>query len=82
MVKPSKLYENAQRAGAIPFRDFQALLAAFGFVLQRTRGSHRAYKHPDVPQILTVQPKGKDARSYQVRMFLSMIERFRLELDE
>lgn len=50
MVKPLKLYEKLQQSpnSVVAFRDFERLLAAFGFVLQRTRGGHRAYKHPGV----------------------------------
>lgn len=84
MVKPLKLYEKLQQSptAVISFRDFERLLLAFGFVLQRTRGSHRAYKHVDVPELLTVQPKGTDAKPYQIRKFLDMIRQFGLELDE
>jgi predicted RNA binding protein YcfA (HicA-like mRNA interferase family) len=84
MVKPAKLYEKLRQSPSqlVAFRDFERLLVAFGFLLQRTRGSHRAYKHPDVPELLTVQPKGKDAKPYQIRKFLDMMEQFGLELDE
>lgn len=83
-MKPSKIYEEVQRypRRVISFRDLERLLATFGFVLQRTRGSHRAYKRPGVPELLTIQPKGHDARPYQVRKFLDIIEQFQLELDE
>lgn len=83
-MKPSKIYEHVQRfpRSVISFRDFERLIVAFGFVLQRTRGSHRAYKRADVPELLTIQPKGNDAQPYQVRKFLYMIEQFQLELDE
>jgi len=84
VVKPAKLYEKLQQSPnpVIAFRDFERLLVAFGFALQRTRGSHRAYKHRDAPELLTVQPKGKDAKPYQIRKLLDMIEQFELELDE
>lgn len=83
-MKPSKIFENVRRypRRVISFREFERLLAAFGFIVQRTRGSHRAYKHPGVPELLTIQPHGKDARPYQIRKFLDMIEQFQLELDE
>jgi predicted RNA binding protein YcfA (HicA-like mRNA interferase family) len=51
MVKPAKLYQQlvALRGGVISFRDFVRLLEAFGFVHDRTVGSHRQYVHPRVP---------------------------------
>ena len=84
MVKPLRLYEKLQQSPnlVIAFRDFERLVLAFGFVLHRTRGSHRAYKDRNVPELLTVRPKGKDAKPYQIRKFLDMMEQFGLELDE
>jgi predicted RNA binding protein YcfA (HicA-like mRNA interferase family) len=84
MVKPKKLYELLlDSPGRITaFRDFEQLLLAFGFSERRRRGSHRAYKHPDVPELLTIQPRGKDAQPYQVRRFLSMVDEFGLEMDD
>ncbi|HZF94092.1 MAG TPA: type II toxin-antitoxin system HicA family toxin [Allosphingosinicella sp.] len=84
MVKPNKLYELLRESPArvISFREFEQLLLAFGFSARRSRGSHRAYKHPDVPELLTIQPRGKDAQPYQVRRFLSMVDEFGLEMDD
>jgi predicted RNA binding protein YcfA (HicA-like mRNA interferase family) len=84
MVKPAKLYAKLAESPKqiVGFRDFERLLVSFGFTLQRTRGSHRAYKHRAVPELLIVQPKGKDAKPYQIRKFLDMTEQFGLELDE
>jgi predicted RNA binding protein YcfA (HicA-like mRNA interferase family) len=50
MVSPSKLYAKlVQSPGQIvAFRDFERLLLAFGFVRERTKGSHRQYSHPEV----------------------------------
>ena len=84
MVKDSELLDTLLRAPGktLSFREFERLLRAFGFVLARRRGSHCAYKHSQVPELLTIQPHGKDARPYQVRKFLAMRERFHLELEE
>lgn len=84
MTKSAKLYSyvtNNPRA-ALSFRDFEALLAAFGFIWDRTVGSHRQYVHPEVPRTLPVQPDGKDAKRYQVRQFLDMIEAYNLSMNE
>lgn len=76
MVKPHRLYEEllSSRSRAVSFRDFERLLAAFGFELVRTSGSHRIYVHPDVPRPFPVQPDGKDAKRYQVRELLELVE--------
>ena len=76
MVKPSKLYAALlmTNSRSMSFRDFEKLLLAFGFVHARTTGSHRQYTHPLVPRSFPVQPEGKDAKRYQVRELLELIE--------
>jgi len=64
------------------FRDFERLIVAFGFELRRTAGSHRHYARADVPYIVTVQPHGKDAMSYQIRRFLAICAEYGLTLDD
>jgi predicted RNA binding protein YcfA (HicA-like mRNA interferase family) len=65
---------------AIAFRDFERLLLALGFNHDRTSGSHRIYVHPLATRPLSVQPRGKDAKPYQVRQLRAMIEDFDLRL--
>ena len=83
MVKPSKLYEKlVATRGPIPFRDFERVLKAFGFTLDRTVGSHRQYVHPRIPRSLPIQPEGKDAKRYQVRQFLELVEQYGLHIED
>ena len=53
--------------GTLSFRDFDALLQALGFRLERVSGSHRIYVHPLIRRPFPVQPEGHDAKRYQVR---------------
>lgn len=82
MTRISKLYakllDNPQLR--ISFKDFEALLIAFGFEMRRQKGSHRHFKHPKVPFILTVQPRGKDAMAYQVKRLLEVIRDYDLHI--
>ena len=64
------------------FRDFQRILEAFGFSLDRVKGSHHQYIHPDVPRPLSIQPQANMAKPYQIGQFLDMIEEFGLEMNE
>ena len=84
MTKPSKLYDLLRRnpSMVVAFRDFVRLIEAFGFEHKRSRGSHRSYRHPDVPRIVTIQPLGKDAPRYQVDDFLEMVKQFDLHMGE
>jgi predicted RNA binding protein YcfA (HicA-like mRNA interferase family) len=84
MVKPSKLYAQFLQSTdrSISFRDFIALLEAFGFGHSRTKGSHLSYKHPTCPRLMVIQPVGKDAKRYQVREFLDLVREFELHMKE
>lgn len=84
MTQIAKLYARllANPKLALSFRDFLALIAAFGFTNSRTKGSHQSWAHPDCPRLLVLQPKGKDAKRYQVQQFLDMIEEYGLKLEE
>lgn len=64
----------------IRFDDFVLLLEHFGFVLDRTRGSHHIFVHPDVAELLSIQPrKDGKAKPYQLRQFLKLIEEYNLK---
>ncbi|MES2337712.1 MAG: type II toxin-antitoxin system HicA family toxin [Pseudomonadota bacterium] len=84
MTKIFKLYGwmLADRDASMAFRDFEKLLRAFGFEHVRTTGSHRQYRHPLVPEILSIQPRGNQAKSYQLRQFVDMTETYGLTMGE
>ena len=82
MSKKQKLFQRLLSGSKnIHFSDFVALVEAFGFVLRRINGSHHIYKHPDVPDLLTLQPtKDGQTKPYQVNQLLDLIEEYNLKL--
>lgn len=66
----------------VRFADFTSLVEAFGFQLVRTRGSHHIYGHPSIPEILNLQDVGGQAKPYQMRQFLQLVEKYDLKLEE
>jgi predicted RNA binding protein YcfA (HicA-like mRNA interferase family) len=82
MVKPSKLYALLLQSSSrsIAYRDFVALIVAFGFAHCRTKGSHSSYQHPDCHKLLVIQPKGNEAKRYQVREFLDLVKEHGLNM--
>ena len=66
----------------VAFGDMVDLVEGFGFRLDRTRGSHHLFVHADVPKVLNLQPEGAEAKAYQIRQFLQMIEEYELRLEE
>jgi len=59
-----------------------SLVRAFGFELDRVTGSHHIFRHPDVRELVNLQEVGGDAKPYQIRQFLRLIERYKLRLTE
>ncbi|NML10543.1 type II toxin-antitoxin system HicA family toxin [Sphingobium sp. AR-3-1] len=83
MVKPTKLLERLLQGNrSLTFRDLERLLRAPGFELDRTTGSHRQYVHSNVPRSFPVQPDGKDAKRYQIRELLELVEAYGLYIEE
>ena len=83
MIKASKLYAKllASRS-SMRFADFQRILAAFGFTLDRINGSHHQYMHPLANRPLSIQPKGNMAKPYQIDQFLDIVEEFGLQIEK
>jgi len=66
----------------IRFFDMVRVVEGFGFRLSRTEGSHHIYVHPDIPELLNLQEVGGQAKVYQIRQFLKLVERYRLKLED
>jgi predicted RNA binding protein YcfA (HicA-like mRNA interferase family) len=66
----------------IRFADMVALVEAFGFTLSRTAGSHHIFVHPDIPELVNLQNVNGQAKPYQIRQFLRLVECHRLELED
>lgn len=66
----------------VAFRDAAAIVTAFGFVLSRTEGSHHIYTHPDIDELVNLQDVRGEAKPYQLRQFLRLVERYDLRLKD
>ena len=77
------MYENLARnpEQRIRIAELVGMLEASGFVHKRTKGSHRSFKHPDVPLVLTVQPHGKETVQKQVKQLLEVVREFDLHTE-
>ncbi len=61
----------------IPFAGLCELLKRLGFSTRR-KGSHHIFFRKDVPEILNIQPKGSNARPYQVKQIRNVILKYKL----
>ena len=64
------------------FEEVVTILNAFGFHLSRVRGSHHIFIHPDIPELVNLQDVRGEAKAYQIRQFLKIVERHNLTLEE
>jgi predicted RNA binding protein YcfA (HicA-like mRNA interferase family) len=62
--------------------DFCRLLEALGFSMIRTSGSHRIYGHHEIPELVNVQDVGGEAKPYQIRQVLRLVERYNLRVGD
>ncbi len=74
-----KLLNNPQN---VRFEEVVIVVEAFGFKFSRISGSHHIFTHPDIKEIVNLQNVGGQAKSYQVKQFLKLIERYDLEFKE
>lgn len=79
MSQISKVIERFLNGERLAFAEFQRVLEAYGWRLERVRGSHHIYRHKGAPRPLPIEPDGKDARAYQLRQARAMIERHGLD---
>jgi len=64
----------------VSFRDFDDLVRAFAFVELRVRGSHHVYGHPALPEMVNLQDCNGEAKPYQIRQFLQLVEKYGLNM--
>ena len=82
-VNRRKLLEKAiSRPKSLRFDEMRTLLEAFGFRLSRRSGSHHIFTHPQVKELVNIQEVKGKAKPYQIRQFLSLVERYNLTLGE
>jgi len=65
----------------VRFNDLVGLIEALGFGLERVNGSHHIFKHPDVQEMVNLQDVRGEAKPYQVRQVVELIEAYNLTLN-
>jgi predicted RNA binding protein YcfA (HicA-like mRNA interferase family) len=64
----------------VAFGDARSLLDGLGFELRRVSGSHHVFAHPDIAELLNLQSVHGQAKPYQLRQLMRLIERYDLRL--
>jgi predicted RNA binding protein YcfA (HicA-like mRNA interferase family) len=82
-MKKRKLLQKALTSpNNMRFKDMIVLVEAFGFRLSRVSGSHHIFVHPQIQQLVNLQDVKGQAKPYQIRQFLRLVERYDLELGD
>lgn len=82
-MKARKTYDKILAGSRnIRFDDLCQLAKAFGFLLDRTSGSHHIFRHPH-GLTLNFQPdRNHQAKPYQIRQLLDLVEENGLTLGQ
>lgn len=64
------------------YNEFVYIVESFGFINSRTEGSHTIFKNSKVSEIINIQNVNGEAKSYQIKQFLSLVEKYNLEMEE
>lgn len=82
MKKTKLLHRALSGTKSLRFKEVVGLAEAFGFRLSRVSGSHHIFVHQNVPELLNLQDVSGEAKPYQVRQFLRLVERYNLQLGQ
>jgi predicted RNA binding protein YcfA (HicA-like mRNA interferase family) len=83
-MDPRKLLRRLARGSVknVSFDDLIRLVEAFGFERKRISGSHHVYGHPEAPELVNLQEVDGQAKPYQIRQLMKLVERYALKLKE
>lgn len=66
----------------VGFADICKLAEGLGFELRRVSGSHHVFIHLDIPELVNLQSVHGQAKPYQVRQLMRLVERYDLKLED
>ena len=82
MVKKQKLLKKIlNNTKDVSFSDMVKIVEEFGFEIGRISGSHHIFSHSALSEIVNLQNVGGKAKSYQVKQFIALIEKYDLQME-
>ena len=81
MSKRKRFQKLLSGSKNIRFSEATACIESFGFRLARINGSHHIFVHQDIPELVNLQEVKGQAKPYQVKQFLKIVERYNLQLE-
>jgi len=82
-MKDEKLLKKALSGSKnVSFDEFVKLIRAFGFELDRVRGSHHIFKHKGTIELINIQDVNGKVKPYQIKQFLAIVENNNLKMEK
>ena len=66
----------------VRFDDFIVIVKAFGFKLERIKGSHHIFENPKINETINIQNVKGQAKPYQIRQFFAIVEKYKLYMED
>jgi predicted RNA binding protein YcfA (HicA-like mRNA interferase family) len=83
MTKKQKLVQRLIVGSKnVRFSDLQQVAEGYGFILLRVTGSHHIYSHPGLEELINLQDVNGQAKPYQIKQFLKLVEKYDLRIAE
>lgn len=80
MKRKKVLQKIVEGSKNIRFADMVNLVEGFGFHLSRVNGSHHIFIHPNIPEPMNLQDVKGEAKPYQIKQFMKLVEKYNLHL--
>jgi len=81
-MKPYKTLEKILAGSRnVRFADMRSLVVAYGFRLSRISGSHHIFARAGVRELVNLQNVHGEAKPYQIRQFLQLVEKYNLNIE-
>ena len=80
MKRRKVLQKIVEGSKNIRFADMVNLVEGFGFHLSRVNGSHHIFIHPNIPEPMNLQDVKGEAKPYQIKQFMKLVEKYNLHL--
>ncbi len=82
MKKKKLLQKILANQRNVSFEELSLLVEGFGFFLDRVSGSHHIYKRAGIRELVNIQDVNGKAKPYQIKQFLTLVERYNLQLED
>jgi hypothetical protein len=82
MNKKNLLRKLASNQKNVRFSDALIIAESVGFQLKRVSGSHHILAKPEIAELLNFQEVNGQAKPYQVKQLVKLIEKYDLQIEE